>query len=326
MPRNHPNTNTPIAMKIHFDASRYLPFCFVFLLLIPGATSYGFAQKKKDQHLKKTENDEGVLELDEQELFNEDQPNLRFELSDEEAKLAKEEEKQSKRRKTSKKKRIYFDIKTKGGFTKTGSSSITVEVFRMIEDSYLIKDPYQKEIYYYDTKAKRIKQDSYDDFRAKVKKGLSAYLLHGQYQKYRDQELREEGYYYKGLKHDRWTELNSKGVLLEKITFHLGYPESAQITYYDAAEKKPKEIIPVVYDRKEGKYYRFHENGVLAESGDYQNNHKVGTWREWHENRARKQDTQYPQKWWDEKEPILLRKWTEKGVMTYDIDRGGEIK
>lgn len=294
--------------------------------LLQGTYSYSLAQKKGEQNLKKSEKNEGVLELDEKELFNEDQPNLRFELSDEEAKIAKEEEKQSSKRKKKRKKRVYFGLKTKGGFTKTGSSSITVEIFRMVEDNQLIKDPYQKTIYYYDAKAKRIKTDSYHDFKAKIKKGLNAYLLHGQYQKYRNQELREEGYYYKGLKHDRWTEFNSKGVLQEKITYHLGYPEDSQITYYDAAEKKPKEIIPIIHDRKQGTYYRFYENGVLAESGDYQNNHKVGTWREWHENRARKQDTQYPQKWWDEKDPLLLRKWSEKGVMTYDIDRGGEIK
>jgi len=302
---------------------------WTYLILILGvcySISIEAQAQKKDKKEVPNNEEEGILELDEQEFFNEDQPNLRYELSDEEAKLAKEEEKQNKKRKKKKKKKIYFGLKTKGGFTKTGSSTITLEIFRMIEeDTYLIKDSYQKEIYYYDTKAKRIKQDSYDDFRAKLKKGLSAYLLHGQYQKYRNQELREEGYYYKGLKHDKWTEYDGKGILTEKVTFHLGYPEDSEITYYDAGQKKVKEIIPIMHNRKEGKYYRFYENGVVAESGDYQNNCKVGTWREWHENRARKEDRQYPQRWWEEKEPLLLRQWTEQGVMTYDIDRGGKV-
>ncbi|NJL14976.1 MAG: hypothetical protein HC913_19580 [Microscillaceae bacterium] len=131
---------------------------------------------------------------------------------------------------------------------------------------------------------------------------------------------------YKGLKHDKWWEFDSKGTLIEKITYHLGHSAEAKISYYDEAETKMKEIVPFVHGRCEGKYYRFYENGVIAEMGDYENNAKVKLWREWHANRARKRDTQCPQNWWDEKEPFLLREWNEKGQMTYDLDRGGKLK
>lgn len=293
--------------------------CFVLLLCHTDA----LLAQKKDK--KKNNETEQPLELDESELLGEDAPNLRYELSEEEAKLAEEEKKQNENKKSKKKKKIYFGIKTKSGFTKSGTSSITIQAFRVIEDSYLLKDPYQKEIYYYDIKAKRLKTDNYDDFRAKIKKGLKAYLLHGKYEKYTNRELREEGYFYKGLKHDKWITLDSKGILIEKITYNLGYPSDTEFTYYDAAQKKIKEVIPIVHGTKQGTYYRFYENGVTAETGEYQNDCKVNIWREWHENRARKADTSYPNRWWEEKAPQLLRQWTEKGVMTYDVDRGGKL-
>ncbi len=292
--------------------------CLV-LLLSPAVLLAQKKNKKKDAET------EQPLELDEDALLGENTPNLRYELSEEEAKLAEEEKKQTKNKKTKKKKKVYFGIKTKSGFTKNGTSSITIEAFRIIEDSYLLKDPYQKEIYYYDVKAKRLKTDNYDDFKAKIKKGLKAYLLHGKYEKYINREPREEGYFYKGLKHDKWITLDSKGILIEKIIYDLGYPSDTEFTYYDAAQRKIKEIIPIVHGTKQGTYYRFYENGVTAEMGEYQNDCKVKIWREWHENRARKADTNYPVRWWDEKAPELLRQWTDKGVMTYDIDRGGKL-
>ncbi|MEO1652381.1 MAG: hypothetical protein AAFU64_02450, partial [Bacteroidota bacterium] len=108
--------------------------------------------------------------------------------------------------------------------------------------------------------------------------------------------------------------------------YDLGHYEDSEITYYDNAKTKVKEIIPRMHGRKQGKYYLFYENGVTAVEGEYVNNARVKMWREWYDTRQRKSHTMYPTRWHDQKDPVLLRKWNTRGQLTYDIDRGGELK
>lgn len=287
----------------------------VFLLM----TINTQAQKKKEKN----------LELDTKSLEGDSIPNLDVELEMTEEELAlDEQQKQQKERKKKKKKKkkIYFGIKTKGGFIKkpTGSS-ITLELFRMVGADLLMKDPYQQEVHFYDVKARKVKSTTYYNFKSRLKKGQNLYLLHGKYEKFKNKVLRVEGYYYKGLKHGKWREFNSKEILLEKIQYHLGYTYESFITYYDAGETKVKEVVPMVHGRKQGVYYYFHENGAIALAGKYENNTKVGMWREWYDRRNKKTTKMYPTRWWEEKEPVLLQKWNESGKLVYDVDRGGKL-
>jgi antitoxin component YwqK of YwqJK toxin-antitoxin module len=252
---------------------------------------------------------------------------LNFVINEKDIRFAEIEENKRKSKKEKKEKKSYFGIKTRAGMAKNvSSSSVTLEYFRVITPDYLIKNPYQREIYYYDIRSKKIKSDNYIDFTAKLKKDRQMYLLHGLYRKIRDKKIREEGYFYKGLKHSKWQEFDKDDILLEKIKYHLGTTEATIINYYDEEETKVKEIIPIVHGRKQGKYAMFYENGVLAMEGMYENNEKIGIWREWYENRQRKRNVQYPLQWWDKKEAFDLQVWDEKGKMTYDFDRGGKLK
>lgn len=260
-------------------------------------------------------------------LENDTTAKLNFVINEKDIRFAEVEENKRKNKKEKKEKKTYFGIKTQAGLAKNVSSTnVTLEYFRMITPDYLIKNPYQREIYYYDLRSKRIRTDNYMEFTAKLQKNRQMYLLHGLYRKIRDKQIREEGYFYKGLKHSKWQEFDKDETLLEKIKYHLGTTEATVIHYYDDAETKVKEIIPIIHGRKQGKYSMFYENGILAMEGMYENNEKIGIWREWYENRQRKRNVQYPLQWWDKKEAFDLQVWDEKGKMTYDFDRGGKLK
>jgi antitoxin component YwqK of YwqJK toxin-antitoxin module len=280
-----------------------------------------FAQKNPD---KKT--NEENLALEDDFLKPDSVPSLVFELSKEEISVADQKDNQKKVKKKKKKKKYYFGIQTKQAFIKESKSSGTeLEVFRVINVSYLMKNPYQQQIHYYDVKSRKIRTDDYYNLQAKIKKGQSIFLLHGIYKEFKNGQVRTQGYFFKGLKHSKWEVLDGKDILLEKLKYHLGFPITSKITYYDADETKVKEIIPIVHGRKQGKYYLFYENGVIAEEGEYDNDQKVKYWREFYENRARKKDTQYPTQWYEKKDPVKLREWDTTGKLIYDIDRGGKL-
>ncbi len=283
-----------------------------------------YAQKKGK---KKKKSEKEALTLDEDILESDSIPNVELELSEEELNLAKEEEKRNQRKRNKKKKKkIYLGIKTKGGFTKNATRSYTdTEVFRFIEPSYLMDDPYQQDIYYYDIKDRKIRHKDYYTIKTYLKKGKKILLLHGPYAKYRNREKREEGYFYKGTKHGKWKEYDRNFTLMEKLKYDLGHPADSKITYYDAAKTKVKEVMPIQHGRRQGKYYLFYENGVMAMEGEYENDKKVKMWREWYETRQRKKDMLYPLYWWEDKEAKLLREWNQRGQLMYDIDRGGKL-
>jgi antitoxin component YwqK of YwqJK toxin-antitoxin module len=296
-------------------------FSIVGGLILAGA-SLGIAQDTLQVKKKKKRLEEN-LTLEGDSLF-------KLELTDKKEKDIRFDEvgeTKARRKSEKKRKKVYFGLKTKSGILRTtAGDEVVSEYFRIINPDYLIKNPYQREVYFYEVKNRRIRVENYNDFLARRKKGQLVYLLHGYYQKIREREVREEGYFYKGLKHSKWQEFDKTGILLEKLKYNLGLTEETKVSYYDEAETKVKEITPYAHGRKQGKYARYYENGVLAEEGSYDNNEKVSLWREWYENRQRKQDTQYATKWWEPKEPTKLREWEANGKPIFDIDRGGKLK
>lgn len=303
-------------MSISFS-KKLLYFNIIFLGLLLSTLSLE-AQKKSKKKKSKQEN----LTLDDNSLKTDSVPSLELMLSEEELGV---EEEEKKRKKKKKKKKVYFGLKTKKGFAKKGTSTVTTELFRYVSMEHLMENPYQQAIHYYDAKKKRLREDDYNTVRKKLKKGEKIVLLHGEYRQIKEGIIREEGFFYKGLKHGEWSEYDRKDILIERVKYDLGWLEASKITYYDAAETKLKEVIPILHDRIEGTYYRFYENGYIAEKGEYANNVRIGLWREYYPNLQRKKDTQHPYRWWVEEKPYLLREWNERGEMVYDHDRGGKL-
>ncbi len=295
----------------------------LFAAILCGLSPNTWAQKKKkDKKGKDYEN----LELDDAALFSDTIPDLELELPEDELNVRPEEERKKKdKKKKKKKKSVYFGLKTKRGFIRQNTSRTSkISTFRMVDKSLYLEDTYQQEIHYYDLRKRRIRKEDYFTYLKTVKSRKPIMLLHGEYKVYRNRILIADGFYYKGLKHGKWKEYDTKGVLTEKIRYDLGFTQETKVSYYQRG--KIKEIIPMVHGRMQGTYYMFYENGVIAFRGNYDNNQKVGIWREWYKTRQRKLYQMYPNKWWDEAEPKKLQEWNAQGRLIYDIDRGGVIK
>lgn len=237
----------------------------------------------------------------------------------------KQKRKKKKIDKKRKSKRMYLGMRTKAGFIRDDDGE-SFDLFRTIEFALLEKKGNLKDIHYYDRKTDKIKTDNYDGLQNKIKKGLKIAILHGHYQKIKEGEVRLEGYYNKGHRHEKWYEFDKNGIVLEKIDYHQGHTEETLLEHHDNDTTKLKQILPMVHGRIQGKYILYHKNGNIAKEGKFDNNEKVGFWREWYENKRMKKEEQYPQHWYDKKEPILLREWDEKGKLTYDKDKGGKQK
>lgn len=252
------------------------------------------------------------------ERFNFGQPDSTFSLireapitidfEEEEEEAEKEKKKSSKKKR---KKKVFYGVKTKKGFTRRGyGNNVTLDLFYYLKQPPKQIDPYIQDIYWYDTKQKKIKSTSFDP-----RKG---YILHGPYKQLAGDEVVEEGIFYFGTKHGRWTQFSKDGTLLDKRKYHKGWPKDAIVKFYDADQKKLKEVIPVVYDVKEGDYYYFHENGMIAIRGTYKENKKVGRWVEYYPflNRAKKEII-YPSNPYEETPPYINREWNRRGQVVY---------
>jgi antitoxin component YwqK of YwqJK toxin-antitoxin module len=235
----------------------------------------------------------------------------------------KQERKKSKKDRQKKRKKLYLGLKTKGGFIRDDDGE-SIDLFRMVEMTHLNLQGNPKDIHYYDVKAGKIKTDEMSNLQKKIKKGTKMYLLHGHYQKIKNGEVRLEGYYNKGHRNDKWYEFDKEGILLEKITYRDGHTEETFIEHHDEKGTKLKEIVPIVHGRVQGKYQLFHENGNIAIEGKYDNNEKIGFWREWYANKKMKKETMYPTHWYDKTPPVLMREWDETGKLIYDKDKGGK--
>ena len=242
---------------------------------------------------------------------------LGFDPNDENAgtiDLAEEEKKEEvEAKKKKRKKNVYYDLKTKKGFTKKGfGEREVITLFNYLKE-YKAPNPYIRDVYWYDTKSGQIKVSSNVDKE-------NARILHGPYKRLLGDQVIEEGIFYIGTKHGRWTEFNSNDILLNKEKYIKGWPKESEITYYDRNGEHVKEVTPIEYGEEEGVYYYFHDNGQVAVMGEYQYGEKVGVWKEYYKNRARrKKEIQYKEDPFQRNfTPYILREWDENGKLVYE--------
>jgi len=228
----------------------------------------------------------------------------------------KEEEEVIKTKKKKRKKRVFYGLKTKRAYTKTiKNGELIIEFFHYPKEPQT-PDLYVRDIYWYDFRKKKIvKSRNFDE-----DEGV---LLHGPYRKVIDEQVLEEGIFYAGTKHGRWTRYNRNDILLDKEKYYKGWPKESLVSFYDKGRKKLKEVIPVEYGEKEGYYYYFHPNGRVAVRGEYKFDAKVGVWSEFYNRkRRRKRQVQYSEDPFDESHrPFILKEWNEYGKVIYDRER-----
>ncbi len=221
-----------------------------------------------------------------------------------------EEVEQPKKKKV--KKKVFYGIKTKKGFTRKGyGNRVTYETF------YFLKKPekpqgFVRDIYWYDFTRKEIRVTQKFD----PNKGV---LLHGPYERRQGEIILEKGIFYKGTKHGRWMKYGRDSVLLDKEKYFRGWPKESLVSYYDPVERKRmKEMLPIEYGEKEGYYYFFHENGMLAVQGEYRWDQRVGDWVEYYPNGRRKKIVTYPKEAFDKSvRPYVKAEWNENGKEIY---------
>ncbi len=204
-------------------------------------------------------------------------------------------------------------------YTKLGSGDRTiVEEFYILRDNDAAKPlPYIRDVFRFYQKSARVTSSS-------VRDEGTGLLLHGPYKRYQNGDLVEEGYYYAGMKDGRWERYDGNFMLIDKTHWHRGVPAESRLTFYDSTHHKVKEIIPMEYGKVKGTYMAFHENGLLAEEGKYDNGVKIGRWTEFYPinpsgRRMRRKLTQYASDQWDiDFQPYVLTDWDEKGKVTFE--------
>jgi antitoxin component YwqK of YwqJK toxin-antitoxin module len=218
------------------------------------------------------------------------------------------------------KKNVFYDIKTRKGFSKTGyGDAEKIALFYLLKE-WEAPDPYVRDIYWYEYKSKSVKVGG----NPTPDKGM---LLHGPYKVMRGGQLIEEGIIYKGTKHGRWItyrKMYDYYVLDAKEKYFRGWPKESKITYYDASHQKIREVVPIEYGKKEGNYFYFFEDGRLAVRGEYQYDQKVGTWTEFYAGpkQKRKRIVQYPATPWQKEETaFILQEWDKEGKLLYEAKK-----
>lgn len=210
------------------------------------------------------------------------------------------------------KKNVFFGLKTRKGYTRTGfGDDVVYEIFYVLKE-YQDPPAYTQDFYWFDYKKKKIINS------LKVDKN-NAGVMHGPYKKMLGELIIEEGWYYKGMKHRRWVRFNRHDILQDKNYWWKGWPQESRMAYYDFKKTKLKEVIPVHYGEKEGEYWAFHEDGSIAVRGEYKHDHKIGVWREYYDDRRVKREVVYPEDPFNfEFDPYIAREWDSKGVLIYD--------
>lgn len=212
-------------------------------------------------------------------------------------------------------KKIFYGIKTRRGFTKTGfRQGQVVELFHTLK-SFEEPPKYMRDFYWYDKRKRKLVNSLKTD-------PANALILHGHYEKKKGDVVLEEGYFYKGLKHGRWMKFNTRDILIDKKIYFRGWPEESKIRFYDEGKLRIKEVIPVHYGEMDGTYYAFHENGNVAVVGRYKYNHRIKLWREFYDNKNTKREVSYPTKPFDfDTKPVIVKEWDKTGKLIYDRKR-----
>ncbi len=192
----------------------------------------------------------------------------------------------------------------------------------LYQEFYVLKEhrdplPYRRSLTWYDKKNHRLSEVLSRDPKTNS-------LLHGPYREYRGENLVKEGYYYMGVKDGRWLQYDKNFILLDKETYQKGFYEESRISYYGNDSTRVREVIPVRFGKTNGNYYRFFENGTLAEEGRYDDGKKIGKWVEYYEGgNRRKKEIQHPVNYFDEAEPFTLIEYDEKGKITFENRKSG---
>jgi len=227
--------------------------------------------------------------------------------------LEEEEEEEEGRKKKKPKKNVYYGLKTKKGYTRTGyGDNTTVEIFHYLKE-WVEPDSFVPDSYWFDFRRKKIR------YTGTIDKKYGR-ILHGPYTKIRGGQLIEDGIYYIGTKHGRWIRLDKNDVLVDKKKYYKGWPKESLVKFYDENRQKLKEVIPVVYGEVNGDYFFFHENGEIAVKGQFEYGEKIGRWTEYFDIKLRaKKQIQYKGDPYElDFNPFVYREWNRRGQLLYD--------
>ncbi|GAB3240173.1 hypothetical protein GCM10027346_34030 [Hymenobacter seoulensis] len=243
-------------------------------------------------------------------------------MTKEQERAAKEKEKAAQR-KPKKKKNIFLGERIKKGYVKSGpkGKNQVMEIFYYLR-TFQQPNPYAPARYVFDLKRHRVVKAPPGELDpSKVR------VLHGPYKKLQGGKVIETGFYAIGTRHLRWETFNRDNILLSKSHFEMGFPRDANITYYDAAQKQLKEVVPYVNGKLEGDYVRYNENGQLEWVGQFENGKRVGTWSQYwgfrnSRNRLR-YEYEYGETGYDPEvtEPVMTKEYNRNGVAIFEKDK-----
>lgn len=233
----------------------------------------------------------------------------------------------SEKKKKKRKKKTFNKLKTKRGYTKRGAGrGLTIEQFYYLK-KYKEPNSFISPIYLYDvSKLKLLRVKNYS--KTKYPPNLFK-VVHGPYIKKRGNVVLEEGYFWVGTLHDNWFKYKGEEqIVLERKSYHKGFPEKYEIVYYDPADKtKVKEINPIDgLERNSGIYKYYYNSGRIKTRGRLEKGKKVGKWYEYYSNGKKKKESTYTYKDNQEVEEIL-NEWKVDGKLLQKyIERDKKIQ
>ena len=209
----------------------------------------------------------------------------------------------------------YAGIKTERKLGNYGSGvRMTVEevnVVKYVEDEAL--SSYMAEIFIFDPSQSRV-------VSIPTKEAKNAQICHGPFKKYVNQKLIEEGFYFMGVKDGRWETYGPENELENKVYYEKGYTAGSIIHYYDATNKKIREVIPRLYGKVRGTYFSYYPSGSLKEDGRLDDSVKVGRWREYHEfgsGGRLKKEWKYGKDKFNQMEPVLIQERDQQSKVIF---------
>lgn len=188
------------------------------------------------------------------------------------------------------------------------------------EEFYVLKvdqkpSIFVKDIYWYDTKANKIQS-------AIGRNSTRSQLLHGPYKRWIGSTVVEEGHYYIGTKHKRWTLYDKNFNLIDKQYYAKGFLSDSKLNYWDDDSLRVREVLPVSYGKYSGYYLSYHENGVMEQEGRLDDSVAVGRWVEYYPvGKKMKKEVQYGKDRYDTTEPYVIREYDDKGKIIYEAPK-----
>lgn len=275
---------------------------YLFPVMLFFNTSVSFGQEESPT----TEVDSSGVE--ENRLLPTSTPVLLFSDAEDELK----EEKKKKRKK--KKKNFHFGEKTSRALIKSSfRDQVTYQFFNYTTRNKK-PDPYIRDIFWYDTKNKAIKNGGFLP--------SNGYLLHGPYEKRIGDNVVETGMYMYGTKHGRWMTFDTKNILLDKKHYSEGWPKASRVTYYNRGERKIEKLTPIEYDLEEGNFFHFYPDGQVAVAGEYKFGERIGIWTEYwpreNDKTVKKREIQYQNEALNNTfQPYIRAEWDKEGNLIY---------